>query len=107
MLFWRIRFPFHAKQFESRGHFRYVHVMMVIVAVLLPLESLGAILGSGGVIIPRFPPILCFAKETDVSFFSFVLIVSIVMAMGVSMIAIILWVLIAKLGRLQKNLKVR
>ena len=79
---------------------------MVIVAVLLPLGSLGAILGSGGLAIPRFPPIFCFAKETDVSYFSFILILSIVAAMGISMIATIVWVLIAKLGMLRKKLKV-
>ena len=79
---------------------------MVIVAVLLPLESLGAILGSGGLAIPRFPPILCFAKVADVSCFSFIMILSIVAAMGISMIATIVWVLVAKLGRLRKNSKV-
>ena len=77
---------------------------MVIVAVLLPLESLCTILGTGGLAIPRFTPVFCFARVANVSYYSFILIISIVAAMGVSMIATIVWVLIAKMGRLRKNL---
>ena len=93
-------FPFHAMHFETRGYFRYIHIAMIIAAIVLPLESVGAILGTGGLTIPRFPPASCFAVETDATFYSYVLPVSIIQSIGVSLITIILWVLI-KVGTLK------
>ena len=94
-------------QFEARGYFRYVHVMMVIVAVILPLENLATILLSGGVTIARFPPVICFARNSDMTYYSFVMVISIVMATGVSMIAIIFWILFTTVGSQQRKLAVR
>ena len=78
ILFWGIVFPFHARNYENRGYFRYVHIAMVIAAIVLPLESVGVILGTGGLTIPRFPPLLCFAREVDADYYTFVIPVSII-----------------------------
>ena len=94
ILFWKIVFPFHARSFETRGYFQYIHLAMVIAAIVLPWESLATILGKGGLTIPQFPPIVCLARDTDVTFYSFILPISIINATGVSLIAIILWTLI-------------
>ena len=106
ILFWRIKFPFHAKHYESKGYFRYIHAIMIFTVVILPLECLGAILGSGGLTIPRFPPVTCFAKETDATFYAFILPTSVVMATGISLIAIILWVLVTRVGTIRRQQKV-
>ena len=87
-------FPFHARHYETKGYFRYIHIAMIIAAIILPWESMGAILGTGGLTVPRFPPVACFAMEADATFYSFVLPISIICALGVSLITIILWVLI-------------
>ena len=96
-------FPFHARTYETRGYFPYIHIGMVIAAIVLPLESVGVtvLLGTGGLTIPRFPPVLCFARETDATFFSLILPVSIINAIGVSLITIILWVVITKVGSMK------
>ena len=98
ILFWGIMFPFHARSYENRGYFRYIHIVMLIAAIVLPLESVGVLLGTGGLTIPRFPPVTCYARETDASYFAFVLPVSVVGAIGVSLIILILWVVISKVG---------
>ena len=103
LLFWKIKFPFHAKRFKTKGYFRYVCVIMVIAAVFLPLESLIAILASGGLTIPRFPPVQCFPRNTDAAFYSVVFPISIVFAIAVSLIAIILWVVVTKVGSRQSR----
>ena len=72
---------------------------MLIAAIVFPLESVGVLLGTGGLTISRFPPISCFARETDASYFGFVLPISIMGAAGVSLIVIILWTLITKVGK--------
>ena len=106
ILFWRIVFPLHARHFETRRYFQYIHCVMIIAAIVLPWGSLGTILGTGGLTIPRFPPIVCFAKEPDATFYSFILLISIINATGVSLIAIILWVLITKVRKLTAPSKV-
>ena len=106
ILFWRIVFPFHARTYETRGYFRYVHIVMVIAAIVLPLESVGVLLGTGGLIIPRFPPISCYARETDASFFAFVLPITFISATGVSLLVIILWVISTKVGNMKAQSEV-
>ena len=103
ILFWGIMFPFHAKTWENRGYFRYVHIVMLIAAIVLPLESVGVILGTGGLTISRFPTISCFAREPNASYFAFVLPESIMGAAGVSLIVIILWVVITRVGKLKSG----
>ena len=106
ILFWKIVFPFHAKSFETRGYFRYIHIVMVVAAIVLPLERVGVILGTGGMTISRFPTILCFARDNNATFFSSVLPLSIIGALGVSLIFIILWTLITKVGNLKTRSEV-
>ena len=106
ILFWGVVFPFHARRFETRGYNRYIHIAMVIAAIVLPLESVGVILGTGGLTIPRFPPVSCFARETDASYFAFILPLSIASAIGVLLIVIILWTLITKVGKVQTQVEV-
>ena len=107
LLFWKIKFPFHAKHFKNKGYFQYICIIMVIAAILLPLENLIAILASGGLTIPRFPPVQCFPRDTDATFYSFILPSSIIFAIAVSLIAVILWVVITKVGSRQSQRKVR
>ena len=96
ILLWGTVFPFRARSYETRGYFRYIHIAMVVAAVVVPLESVGVILGTGGLTIPRFPPVACFARDTDATYFAFVLPVSIMNATGVSMIVIIFRAIIMK-----------
>ena len=99
-------FPFHAKSFETRGYFRYIHIVMVIAAIVLPLESVGVNLGTGGLTIPRFPPTTCFARETDAVYFAFVLPISIISATGVSLLVIIFRVVITKARKMKTQSEV-
>ena len=89
-VFWGVKFPFHYKNTKQRGHFKYVHIGMVLIALLLPLVPIGIALGNEGFTIALFPPLICFVKEQDVLFYAILLPYSIVMAGGISLIAVIL-----------------
>ena len=106
IVFWRIVFPFHARTYETRGYFRYIHIVMVIAAIVLPLGSVGVILGTGGLTMSRFPPLTCYAREPNASYFAFVLPVSIISATGLSLLIIILWVIITKVGNMKSQSEV-
>ena len=101
IIFWGIVFPFHAKSFERRGYFRYIHIIMVVIAITLPWASLGTFFGTGGMTIAQFPPFLCAAKNSDANFYALILPECIINATGISLITIILSIIITK-GRNSK-----
>ena len=84
------KFPFHYKNMKQRGHFKYVHIGMVLIALLLPLVPVGIVFGNGGFTIAFFPPSIFLPEEQDVAFYAILLPYSIVMAGGISLIAVIL-----------------
>ena len=79
---------------------------MVFIATVLPLASLGAIFGTGGMTIPRFPPIVCLGADTDASFYSSVLPISIISTIGITLIIIMLRILIIEVGTSSTRLTV-
>ena len=97
-LFWKIRFPFHARSFETTHRIKYVHITMVIVGLLLPalpviVTFAAATRDSRGFGLIRFPPILCSGLESDATFYSFVLPINILLAIGIPLLIIIFWII--------------
>ena len=93
-VFWFVRFPVHAKIFKNKRHFRYVHLIMLGVAIILPCIPLVAVLTTGGCRLASFPPFQCFARNNNVIYYTFILPASIMMATGITLIILILRVLI-------------
>ena len=108
-LFWKILFPFHARSFEVTHKMKYLHITCIIqVGLLLPLipiitsvvkfiieeaESGNATsttdsngLGYG---MTRFPPILCTPTDRDAAFYSLILPLDVILAVGCTLLAII------------------
>ena len=95
-LFWKIRFPFHARSFETSHRIKYVHITMVIVGLLLPalpviVTFAIAARDSRGFGLIRFPPILCSGLQRDATFYSLVLPINILLAVGIPLLIIIFW----------------
>ena len=104
VLCWRIKFPFHARRyskFNTRLHFALVALALVL--PLLPvlttiihsqatdytsMEGVPSGLGFG---LANFPPILCYALNKDVVFFSFILPVTLLMLVGVTALLVTIW----------------
>ena len=67
--------------------------MLVLVIVLLCIP-LAAVLGTGGSILASFPPFQCFVRNSDVTYYTFILPASIMMGVGIALIILILHTLI-------------
>ena len=112
IVFWGAKFPFHAKSLQRKGYFRYIHVIAVMTALVLPLMTSAAILSTGGSVIASFPPFGCAAKNGKATFYTNVLPASIIHAFGISLLVLIFQVVIhvttkqAKQQRNQKQTKV-
>ena len=95
-LFWGIRFPFHAKSFETAHRTKYVHITMVAVGLVLPALPVIVTFTTGdpsGFGLTRFPPILCTGLQRDSTFYSLVLPINILMATGIPLLIIIFWII--------------
>ena len=115
-LFWKIKFPFHARSFEMSGKFKYIHIICVIVGIMLPLLPIISSMAkfavdirkqnnnstsqikndlflSGGLGFrsTRFPAILCSGTDADVIFYSVILPIDIILASGCTMLITVLW----------------
>ena len=97
-LFWKIRFPFHARSFETAHRLKYIHITMVIVGLVLPTLPVIVAFTAGnpstrGFGLTRFPPILCTSLQRDSTFYSLVLPINLLIAIGVPLLIIIFWII--------------
>ena len=93
-LFWTIRFPIHAKRFETSRRVKYFHITMVVVGLVLPTLPVIVTFTTGdpsGFGMTRFPPILCTGLQKDSTFYSLVLPINILMIIGIPLLIIIFW----------------
>ena len=95
-LFWGIQFPFQARLFKTTGRIKYIHITMVIVGLVLPTLPVIVAFTAGnpstrGFGQTRFPPILCTSLQRDPTFYSLVLPINILLAIGVPLVIIVFW----------------
>ena len=87
VLFWRVYFPFHAQTYAHR--LVHIHVITVTIAIVGPLVPVIAALAGEGFALPRFPPILCVAKEADPTFYALVLPIIVLLQIGVTLLILV------------------
>ena len=94
VLFWRLQFPFHARYWEQRGAFKYIHIVMLFLGVLVPCVPAIIALVVSGFTAVDYLPFLCAPKGRDASFYTLLLPGSIVLATGVTLLWILTWKII-------------
>ena len=87
ILFWKIKFPFHARQYEKK---KIIHVLVVLLAVVLPTIPVIVSFSTGGFVIGSHPPSFCVSKSSDAAYYTLALPMSIMGATGVSLIFMVL-----------------
>ena len=92
-LFWKVKFPFHAKAFNN---VKFVHIMVVVAALLLPVAPVISAFVTGGFTIGHFPPLLCVAKNGNAVYFTLILPISLIVAIGTTLLIIILATILKK-----------
>ena len=78
--------PFHYMMFSSKNRMRYIHIVIVIMAIAIPATSVAVMFGTGGFINARFPPLLCLPRNADAGFYAVVLPISLITPIGVSLL---------------------
>ena len=81
VLFWGIKFPFHVKSFEGKGRMKYIHIAVVLIALILPCAPVIGTFDTLGH--PVAPPLT--ACVSNVNFYALVLPLGFVGACGISL----------------------
>ena len=89
-LCWGIVFPFHFRQFKAKEKLKYIHITTVLTVLLLPLVPALLHLKSGYGIADS-PTIICQGRSIDVTFFTFILPMSAILAVATSVLVIMFW----------------
>ena len=95
-IFWGICFPFHSRSFEKAHRTKYIHITMVTVGLVLPALPVIVTFTTGdpsGFGLTRFPPIVCTGLQRNATFYSLVLPINILMAIGIPLLVIIFWII--------------
>ena len=90
-LFWKIQFPFHARSFENTHGFKYLHITAFFLGVVIPAIPVVIMLATGGFVARRFPPVVCSARKLDVTFYSVILPIIMMVEIGISLLIIMGW----------------
>ena len=90
-VFYGVQFPFHSRSFKASNRSKYVHVIMVVIALLLPLVPVISCAVIGGYSMTSFPPIVCTGSDTDATYYSLVLPNIIILGIGASLLLLIFW----------------
>ena len=91
---WSVPFPLHLRKFRAEKKLKYVHVTTVLVALFLPLVP--ALLHLiRGYSLGNTPTVVCLGRSIAVTFYSFVLPLSIVSAIVTvtSLLVILFWII--------------
>ena len=92
ILFWKLLFPFHARFWEQRGRFKYIHIGTVLLAILFPaiLITISLTVGTSYYAVDYLPQ-LCGPSDREVSFYILVLPGCFMLAVGVTLLWIVAW----------------
>ena len=91
-LCWGVVFPFHFRKFKAEGKLKYVHIATLLIALLLPLVP--ALLHlKEGYVVANSPTVICHGRSIDVTFFSFILPMSTILAVATSILTVMFWII--------------
>ncbi len=93
-MFWIITFPFHYRSYQDSRIIKYIHVFVFIGGLILPVVPASITFATGKYVQTWFPPILCFSDHVDTSFYAMIVPISIFMAVGVSLLAVVFYTII-------------
>ena len=100
-VFWAVMFPFHARSFKIKGYLKYVHLTMLLLALVLPWGAVSVVLTEGTY--GRFPPITCHPHREEIILYGITWPVCIMLASSLSLTAIVLFVIIRILQKKRKE----
>ena len=100
-VFWAVVFPFHARSFKAKGHLKYVHLTMLLLALILPWGTVTVAFKKGTY--GRFPPVTCYPGSNSLILYGITWPVAIMFTIDLSLIVIVLWVIIQLLQKKRRE----
>ena len=108
---WSIYFPFQYRSFKLGNKMKYLHLISITVAIILPSASIAATMGrysveikssssnasfwsSGAGYVPGGYPPICTGRDSSVFFYSYLLILDISLTVGCTLLILSIWPLI-------------
>ena len=91
VVLWQISFPLQAKYAQTSRHYRFLHIIVVTLATVLPATYTAVTLGTGDHR-PFYYPYTCVSASTEAVVYIDVLL-CLFGSIGVSSLALLLWVL--------------
>ena len=106
-MFWKLRFPFHARDFEIDNRMKFVHIACVVLCLVLSFLPIIVItlddvvkrakgiptIGTAGFSLVRFPPIFCSAVNRSAVYYSLILPINLIVPVGVTLLILVVWLL--------------
>ena len=112
-LFWKIRYPFHARSYQMAHKIKYIHISCVIAGLLLPFVPIVTTLADFAVDIQtnaplqqrnitflsgglgyrqiRFPAILCSGINSDAVYYTSILPINLIVIVGLTELILLFW----------------
>ena len=96
VIFWNVWFPLHARHFDVSGYNKYLHMTIIVTALILPLIPVGVAFGTGGYATTSLTPSLttCIIRNTAVSFYAYVLPICLGFSVGITLNILSIWKLL-------------
>lgn len=107
IMFWKLRFPFHARDFEIENRMKFVHIACAVPCLVLSFLPIVVItlddvvqrakgvdtVGTVGFSLVRFPPIICSAMNRNAIYYSLILPINLIVPVGVTLLILVVWLL--------------
>ena len=88
VIVWGLLVPFHYRKAKALGRTHYIHIAIIISALLLPLPLSLAHLKDGFIGLES-PVTVCVGRNSDLSYYSFALPVSILFCTGTVLLVLV------------------
>ena len=84
-------FPFKKKYIESSGYFKYIHLIVILLSLLVPVGPVLSAEFVGGFGINSSPPSLCVPRNSLSAFVALVLPVSLSLGIAMSLLLLLIY----------------
>ena len=91
MIFWAVFWPFKYHYWRQSGYLKYIHLLMVLVALVVPVIPVIICLKLDGYVFYTLIQPMCVARNSEVAFYSHVLPLIAVVAVGLYLLILIFW----------------
>lgn len=91
-MFTKLKWPLRSRRMALAGRCKYFHASCVLVSSVMPALPVAVVLGTSyGFGTFTFPPLFCFPTNREVTFYSVILPITVLMAIGSSLLLFTLW----------------